>query len=76
MKSCLRLPAVAVGIYENILLPFDGSDGASAVLHHASEIAHRTDATIHLLFVADTARESVTVVETDVVDEVLDLMRG
>jgi len=55
-------------MYENILLPFDGSDGAAAVLHHASEIAHRTDATIHLLFVADTARDSVTVVETDVVD--------
>ncbi|MEF8821335.1 MAG: universal stress protein [Halovenus sp.] len=55
-------------MYDKILLPFDGSEGASAVLHHASEIAHRTDATIHVLFVADTARESVTVVETDVVD--------
>ncbi|MBX0286633.1 universal stress protein [Halomicroarcula sp. F28] len=55
-------------MYEDVLLPFDGSDGAAAALHHAAEIAHWADATIHLLFVADTTRESVTVVETEVVD--------
>jgi nucleotide-binding universal stress UspA family protein len=55
-------------MYEDILLPFDGHDGAAEALHHAAEIAHWTDATIHVLFVADTARESVTVVETRVVD--------
>lgn len=55
-------------MYENILLPFDGSDGAAEALHHAAEIAHWADATINLLFVADTARDSVTVVETEVVD--------
>lgn len=55
-------------MYENILLPFDGSDGAAEVLHHASEIAHWADATIQVLYVADTARDSVTVVEDDTVD--------
>ncbi len=55
-------------MYDDVLLPFDGSDGAAAALHHAAEIAHWADATIHLLFVADTTRESVTVVETEVVD--------
>jgi nucleotide-binding universal stress UspA family protein len=55
-------------MYEDILLPFDGSDGAAEVLHHAAEIAHWADATIHLLYVADTTRDSVTVVETRVVD--------
>ncbi len=55
-------------MYENILLPFDGSDGAAEALHHAAEIAHWADATIHVLFVADTARDSVTVVEAQVVD--------
>lgn len=55
-------------MYEDVLLPFDGSDGAAAVLHHAAEIAHWTDATIHILFVADTARDSVTVVEGETVD--------
>jgi len=55
-------------MYEDILLPFDGSDGAAEALHHAAEIAHWADATIHVLFVADTTRDSVTVVETQVVD--------
>ena len=55
-------------MYDDILLPFDGSDGAAAALHHTAEIAHWADATIHVLFVADTSRDSVTVVEADVVD--------
>jgi len=55
-------------MYDDILLPFDGSDGATDVLHHAAEIAHWTDATIHVLYVADTTRDSVTVVEGDTVD--------
>jgi len=55
-------------MYEDILLPFDGSEAAAEALHHAAEIAHWADGTIRLLFVADTARDSVTVVETSVVD--------
>ena len=55
-------------MYENILLPFDGSEGAAEVLHHASEIAHWADATIQILYVADTTRDSVTVVEGQTVD--------
>ncbi|MFC7073167.1 universal stress protein [Halovenus rubra] len=55
-------------MYENILLPFDGSDGSTEILHHASEVAHWSDATIHVLYVADTARDSVTVVENDTID--------
>jgi len=55
-------------MYDNILLPYDGSDGAAEVLHHVAEIAHWSDATIQLLYVADTARDSVTVVEGQTVD--------
>ncbi|WP_436928111.1 universal stress protein [Halosimplex amylolyticum] len=55
-------------MYEDILLPFDGSDGAAEALYHTAEIAHWADATIHVLFVADTTLHSVTVVETEVVD--------
>jgi nucleotide-binding universal stress UspA family protein len=55
-------------MYDDILLPFDGSDGAMTVLYHVAEIANWADATIQLLYVADTTRESVTVVETEVVD--------
>ena len=59
-------------MYEDILLPFDGSDGAAEALHHAAEIAHWADATIHVLFVADTTRDSVSVVETQVVDSLVE----
>ena len=55
-------------MYDNILVPFDGSDGAVEVLHHASEIAHWADATIQVLYVADTTRDSVTVVEGETID--------
>jgi len=55
-------------MYNDVLLPFDGSDGAAEALHHAADIANWANATIHVLFVADTTRDSVTVVETQVVD--------
>jgi nucleotide-binding universal stress UspA family protein len=55
-------------MYDNILLPYDGSDGAAEVLHHASEIAHWADASIQILYVADSTRDSVTVVEGETVD--------
>jgi nucleotide-binding universal stress UspA family protein len=55
-------------MYENILLPYDGSEGAAEVLHHAGELAHWADATIQVLYVADTTRDSVTVVEGHTVD--------
>ncbi|WP_459190947.1 universal stress protein [Halosimplex sp. J119] len=55
-------------MYDSILLPFDGSEGAAEVLHHAGEIAHWADATIQVLYVADTTRDSVTVVDGETVD--------
>ena len=61
-----------VPMYDSILLPFDGSEGAAEVLHHASELAHWADATIQLLYVADTDRDSVTVVGGHPVDALVD----
>lgn len=55
-------------MYDSVLLPVDGSEGSAEVLYHASELAHWSDATLQVLFVADTTRDSVTVVENDVVD--------
>ena len=55
-------------MYENILLPYDGSEGAAEGLYHASELAHWADATIHVLYVADTTRDSVTVIEGHTID--------
>jgi nucleotide-binding universal stress UspA family protein len=59
-------------MYDDILCPFDGSEGANEVLHHVSQLAHWADATVHLLFVADTNRDSVTVVENEVVDALVE----
>ncbi|MUV90467.1 universal stress protein, partial [Halapricum sp. CBA1109] len=59
-------------MYENILFPYDDSDGAAAVLHHAGELAHWADGTITLLYVADTTQHSVTRVESSVVDGLVD----
>lgn len=55
-------------MFEDILVPTDGSDGADAAIDHAVELAERFDAAIRVLFVASTTRDSVTVVGTDVVD--------
>ena len=55
-------------MYDDVLLPVDENATSSAVLRHASELAHWADATVTLLYVADTARDSVTVVEASVVD--------
>jgi nucleotide-binding universal stress UspA family protein len=55
-------------MYDRILLPFDGSESATAVINHACQIADWADATIEVLFVADTTRDSVTVVEGRTVD--------
>ncbi len=59
-------------MYDSILFPFDGSSGAAEALHHTAEIAHWTDATVRVLYVADTTRDSVTVVGSDVVDALVD----
>ena len=59
-------------MYDDILLPFDGSDGAAAVLGHAADIARFADATVHVLFVADTGRDSVTVIEGETVDALVE----
>lgn len=55
-------------MYDDVLLPVDGATSATAVLHHAGALAHRTGATVRLLNVADTARDSVTVAGREVVD--------
>ena len=49
-----------MSMYEGILLPVDGREGTAEILHHASELAHWTDATIQLLFIADTTRGTPT----------------
>lgn len=55
-------------MFADILVPVDGSDGADDAIGHAADVADRFDATVHVLFVASTNRDSVTVVGSDVVD--------
>lgn len=43
-------------MYRNVLVPTDGSEGASRGLDHALELAAAVDATVHLLFVVDERR--------------------
>lgn len=55
-------------MYDDILLPYDGSDGAKSALMHAGELADWADANITLLYVADTTQHSITVVRGEVID--------
>ncbi|NKE37400.1 universal stress protein [Natronococcus sp. JC468] len=55
-------------MFDRILVPVDGSDPATAALEHALEIAADHNATVTLLYVADTNEPSQTRVGTDVVD--------
>jgi len=55
-------------MYDQLLFPTDGSDGANAVFDHVLDIAAAHGSTVHVLHVADTNRDSVTRVGGDVVD--------
>lgn len=55
-------------MYDRILFPTDGSDAANAALDHALDLAANRGATLYILNVADTARDSVTLIDGDVID--------
>jgi nucleotide-binding universal stress UspA family protein len=55
-------------MYDTILVPTDGSDQADTAIDHAASLARQHGATIHLLYVADTNRDSVTTLGGQVVD--------
>ena len=55
-------------MFDRICVPTDGSDAAAAAFEHILAIAADHDATVHLLHVADTTRDSVTRIGGDVVD--------
>ncbi len=42
-------------MYDDILLPTDGSAGMKTVIDHAADLAAAHDATLHALYVVDTA---------------------
>lgn len=55
-------------MFDQILFPTDGSDGASVAFDHALDIAAAHDATVHVLFVADTTQISNTVIQGEILD--------
>ncbi|WP_273838594.1 universal stress protein [Halococcus sp. PRR34] len=55
-------------MFETILLPTDGSNGATAAFDYVLDIAAMHDATVHILNVADTTRDSVIQIQGDVID--------
>jgi nucleotide-binding universal stress UspA family protein len=55
-------------MYDKILFPTDGSDYAESVLEYALQIATEHEATIHILNVADTGQDSVSVIRGQVID--------
>ena len=55
-------------MFDRILVPVDGSEAADAALDHALAIAAAHSGTVHVLFVADTNRDSLTQIHGEVVD--------
>ncbi|CQH57972.1 UspA domain protein [Halobacterium hubeiense] len=55
-------------MYDDVLLPTDGSGAADAAVPHAIELADRYGARLHVLYVADTTEYSTVTFEDDVVD--------
>ena len=59
-------------MFDHILFPTDGSEGASIAFEHVLDIADEHDARVHILNVADTTRDSVVRIQRDVVDVLAD----
>ena len=55
-------------MYDQILFPTDGSEPAESALEYALEVATEHDATLNILNVADTTRDSLTQIQGEVVD--------
>ena len=55
-------------MFDRILFPTDGSDGADIALGHLLDLATYHDATVHILTVADTAQDSVLQIQGNDVD--------
>ena len=64
-RNVLWVCHVSVGMFDEILFPTDGSDGAAAGLGFALDVAASRDATLHLLSVANTTRGALDTLAQD-----------
>ncbi len=55
-------------MYGTILVPIDGSDQSDAALDHAVDLARHHGSEVHLLYVADTNRDSLSMQGGRIVD--------
>jgi nucleotide-binding universal stress UspA family protein len=55
-------------MFDTILFPTDGSDGAAVAFDHVLDLATTHDATVHILNVADTTQGGVLKLQSDSVD--------
>jgi nucleotide-binding universal stress UspA family protein len=55
-------------MFDQILFPTDGSDGAAVAFDHVLDIAARHDATVTIIHVVDTTQGSVLHIQSDSVD--------
>lgn len=55
-------------MFDRVLFPTDGGDGADAVRNYVFDLVEAHDAELHVLHVADTTRDSTTIIEGRVVD--------
>jgi nucleotide-binding universal stress UspA family protein len=60
-------------MYDRILVPTDGGEGALAAARHALDLAERYGATVHALYVIDTKTNWLTVSKTEVRDTLRDV---
>lgn len=71
-------------MYEEILVPTDGSPGAEAAIDHAVHIARQNDATINPVYVVDVSDmgdigddpDELRAEGSDVIEPVVDVARG
>lgn len=59
-------------MYDEILVPTDGSPAAAAAVDHAVTLADRFDATLHTLYVVDASAYSTLEAGSDIVAETLE----
>ncbi|WP_458189857.1 universal stress protein [Haladaptatus sp. NG-WS-4] len=59
-------------MYDTILFPTDGSEGATTAAEHAIDIARAYDATIHVLYVVDVRMSPLSSVMEH--DDVIDML--
>jgi nucleotide-binding universal stress UspA family protein len=58
-------------MYDRVLVPTDGSSASEGAVDHAIEIAKQYDATLHAIYVVDTAAYTSLEVGSDIVIEAL-----